>query len=329
MLVLVLLRNSLLYLTLNCVCTHSPFPLTKFKHTTQTQITNTATALPDGGGATAATATATIQVIATGCAASTTAPATQQQVVPSPAIATQTAQQLSSNPLVPAVQPSVKVVGVGGYEWATSITSTADAKGSVSVPYAGTSSVVYTVVARRKPAFTYYVSGVIVVQNTNAQAVSATSVSAQLTSGYVMAACPGGRFPISIPAQGTISCAFNATLVDASGAQGSVLGVATSTFGSATSQSAVAYSFDSSALGSKPPGACAILSDSLTSKPVLGQNSVVLTDNRPYSADAKPLCTDGQYNFTAAFGPFSETSCNKYQVCLCFSVWRVGVRTVL
>lgn len=218
----------------------------------------------------------------------------------------------SSNALVSTIQQPVKVQAVGSFDWVTSITSDADSAGRLSVLYSASKAVQYTVVAQRKPAFTYYVSGVITVANQNNQAVSATSVYAQLPTGYVLAVCTqDGRFPVVVAASGSIQCAFNATLTGASAAQGSVTATAVSTFGSSSSAVAVPYTLT-------PPQtdkeSCAIVSDAVGTKPALAPSSLMLTGNKPYSADATPVCTDQVYNFTARLGPFDASACNMYTV---------------
>jgi hypothetical protein len=227
--------------------------------------------------------------------------------LPSPAIDTTAAKQLSSDALVAAIQEPMQVAAVGGFEWVTSITSGADAAGRVSVPFDGRKPVQYTVTAQRRPAFTFFVSGVISVTNKNSQPVSATAVSAQLPSGYVLANCQGGRFPVVVSAGGLVLCAFNATLTSATSPQGSVSAVATSTFGTSTSAVAAAYSLTPPAASA---GACAVVSDSLSSVPDLPRGSVSVSGNQPYSETAKPVCADTSYNFTVSFGPFAEDSCN-------------------
>lgn len=275
------------------------------------QITNTATAVPDGGAATA-TATASVQVMATGCVGASPIPFAPLPAVPSPALPTVNVNPLSSATLVPAIQQPVKVEAVGSFDWVASISSDADAAGRVSLPYSGSRTVQYMVTARRRPAFTYFVSGVISVTNQNSQSVSASSVSAQLPSGYVLAACgKDGRFPVVIAAGASIQCAFNATLVDPQVLQGSVSATAVSTFGTSTSAASAPYTLE-------PPKSdketCVVVSDSVTARPALPQSSLVLTGSRPYAAGATPACTDLTYNVTARFGPFDATACNMYTV---------------
>jgi hypothetical protein len=149
------------------------------------------------------------------------------------------------------------------------------------------------------------------VSNQNNQAVTATSVSAYVPAGYVLAACQGGRFPISIPAGGSILCAFNATLTDPAGSQGSVSAVVASTFGPSTSAVAVPYSLDAPTTAQ---GACAVLSDAITSRPSLAAGGLSVTGSRAYSDKAQPVCQDTSYNVTARFGPFGENDCNMYTV---------------
>lgn len=276
-----------------------------------TQITNTATAVPDGGAATA-TATASVQVMATGCVGASPIPFAPPPVVPSPALTTVNVNPLSSAALVPTIQQAVKVEAVGSFDWVASISSDADAAGRVSLQYSGSRTVQYMVTARRRPAFTYFVSGVISVTNQNSQSVSATSVSAQLSSGYVLAACSkDGRFPVVIAAGASIQCAFNATLVDPKVLQGSVSATAVSSFGTSTSAASAPYTLE-------PPKSdqetCVVVSDSLTARPALPQSTLVLTGSRPYAAGATPTCTDLTYNVTAGFGPFDATACNMYTV---------------
>jgi hypothetical protein len=233
-------------------------------------------------------------------------------IVPSSDIDTVARSQQSSNALVPTVQQPLKVEAVGNYEWVTSITSDVDSAGRLSIPYSASKAVQYLITARRIPAFTYYVSGVITVTNQNTQAVSATSVSAQLPSGYVLAVCSqGGRFPVVVSAGGSVQCAFNATLIDATVAQGSVTAAAVSTFGTSTSALAVPYILEPPRTAQE---SCAVLSDSVSSRPAMAAGSVLLTGNKPYSADATPVCTDTTYNVTARFGPFDESGCNMYTV---------------
>jgi hypothetical protein len=220
--------------------------------------------------------------------------------------------QQSSNALVPTVQQPLKIEAVGNYEWVTSITSNVDAAGRLSIPYSTSKAVQYTITAGRSPAFTYYVSGMITVTNQNTQPVSATSVSAQLPSGYVLAVCSqDGRFPVVVSAGGSVQCAFNATLTDATIAQGSVTAAAVSTFGTSTSALALPYTLE-------PPksaqDSCAVLSDSISSRPVMATDSLLLTGNKPFSPDATPVCSDTSYNVTARFGPFDASGCNMYMV---------------
>lgn len=170
---------------------------------------------------------------------------------------------------------------------------------------------VIIVTACCRSAFTFSVTGTISVSNPNTQAVSATSVSAQVPAGYVLAACQGGRFPISIPAGGSILCAFNATLTDAAGSQGSVTAFVESAFGPSTSTVAVPYSLDAPTTAQ---GACAVLSDAITSRPTLAAGGVSVTGSKAYSDKAQPVCQDASYNVTARFGPFGENDCNMYTV---------------
>jgi hypothetical protein len=144
--------------------------------------------------------------------------------------------------------------------------------------------------------------------------VSASSVSAQLASGYVLASCgKDGRFPVVIAAGGSVQCAFNATLIDPQVLQGSVSATAVSTFGTSTSAASAPYTL-------QPPKAtddtdnCVVVSDSVTPRPVLPQGGLVLTGSRPYAPGATPVCTDLTYNVTASFGPFDGTACNLYTV---------------
>lgn len=105
-------------------------------------------------------------------------------------------------------------------------------------------------------------------------------------------------------------CAFNASLTDPT--PGSISAVAVSSFGSSFSTAAVPYALDTATAGAK--GACAVLSDVLTSRPTLPSGSVAISNNKPYSAESTPVCTDTSYNFTVGFGPFGDTACSTYTV---------------
>lgn len=224
-------------------------------------------------------------------------------------MATMISKQQSSDALTATIQPPIQVTAVGNYEWSTTITSNADARGSLSVAYGSSRPVTYSVVAVRRPAFTFYVSGVIKVANSNDAPVAATAVSAQMPAGYVPASCQG-RAGILVPAGGSVLCAFNASITDPT--PGSITAVAVSSFGTSASTTPVPYSVDAAIAGAK--GACAVLSDALTSTPTLPKAGVAISDNRPYSADAKPVCTSSSYNFTVGFGPFDQSACNAYAV---------------
>jgi len=113
-----------------------------------------------------------------------------------------------------------------------------------------------------------------------------------------------------VPPGGSVVCAFNASLTDPT--PGSISAVAVSSFGSSFSTVAVPYALDTATAGAK--GACAVLSDALTSRPTLPSGGVAISNNKPYSAQSAPVCTDSSYNFTVGFGPFGDTACNTYTV---------------
>lgn len=276
------------------------------------QITNTATAVPEGGSQ-AVTGTATIQVMAIGCAGTSPLPlppAVALPVPPSPTPLVGSRAQ-SSSPLVPTVSQDIKVAAVGGYEWSVAVTSNADGTGSFAVPFGSSRTVTYTVSARRRSGFTYYVSGFITVKNTNDATVSATAVVAQLPMGSVPAACgPSGRLPLQVPAGGTLDCVFNASLTEA--APGTVYAIASSAFGSSASETYVPYKMDATPLS--PAGSCAVLADAVGTKPALPSAGITLANNRPADVRTQPVCMDTVYNFTATFGPFPERACNNYLV---------------
>jgi hypothetical protein len=272
---------------------------------------NTATALPDGGTQ-VATSQATIQVMAIGCPGVSPPPLPTSVVAPVPSPVPLASGQLkSSSPLTPSVQAdSVKVAATGDYEWTVAINSSADARGTLAVPFGSSRTVIYTVTARRRPAFQFFVSGLIVVTNRNDAPVSATAVVAQLPMGTVPAACPGGRMPVQVPGGGSITCLFNASLTEA--APGTVSAVATSSAGSSSSETGVSYSMDVAPKGAA--GGCAVVVDALATRPQLPAASFAVSNNRPAGTQAPPVCADTSYNFTAAIGPFADTACASYVV---------------
>jgi hypothetical protein len=222
------------------------------------------------------------------------------------------ARAQSGSMLDVSVQPdSVRVAATGDYEWGVAINSSASAAGGVSVPVGSRRAVLYSVVAVRRPGFTWFVSGAIAVANPNDAPIAATSVVALLPMGSVPAVCQGGKLPLQVPPGGSITCAFNATLTAA--APGNITAAATSSLGTSSSARGVPYTMDVAPRDAK--GACAVVVDTLASRPALTRSTVAVAGNRPAGAQLPQVCTDSTaYNFTATFGPFPETGCASYMV---------------